>query len=453
MKLKWSVYTEKFTDKDNIYLYKSTNGALFRLKLEEWMYINEYLDKGTTINEDTKKHLAELYMDGIIVDASLNEYKLFQLEYKRKITEATSGVIYFSPSLKCNLQCKYCLIGEEIELPNAENVNEMSREDVIQSAKWIIEVAKHHHIRNVTVILYGGEPMLSHNSNMLLINTLNEIRIDDLEIGFKLITNGYGFDRNQILELKDIGIKSIQITLDGPPEIHNSRRYGANKAKTFDTIINNALFLTSLKVNIIIRINVDNTNVTYLKDLIDILHKHNLQKYAMLHFNLVDPSNFSSDSGYNEETTSSFSDIYKYAFEKGFNIGKWRRYCSLNSKYFFTIAPNGDIYKCSNFINIKDRIIGNIYTGIPKDDLAGEINENCLKCVHVGHCNGGCEVMRQTSNIGKNYCFKKENYAMTKAYLSARYSEEYNNRMHLNLLLKQANTYEEIIEDENLYTT
>ena len=39
-----------------------------------------------------------------------------------------------------------------------------------------------------------------------------------------VITNGFKINKEKVKELVDIGVQTIQITLDGPPHIHDNRR-------------------------------------------------------------------------------------------------------------------------------------------------------------------------------------------------------------------------------------
>ena len=164
------------------------------------------------------------------------------------------------------------------------------------------------------------------------------------------MVNAFKINEEKVRELVDIGVQTIQITLDGPPHIHDKRRYGVNKEKTFNQILENLKYVSKCFKDTVIRINVDDENASHIKELIDILHNNEFDRKCMLHFNLVDPSNFSEESGYNEVTVNAFKGIYDYAFSKGFNVAPWRRYCSMPSKFYFAIDPDGNIYKCSNII-------------------------------------------------------------------------------------------------------
>lgn len=66
------------------------------------------------------------------------------------------------------------------------------------------------------------------------------------------------FSRGVAEDLKLLDIKSVQITIDGPPEIHNKRRKVINGEDSFDVILRNIRNIYDL-LDITIRINVDSS--------------------------------------------------------------------------------------------------------------------------------------------------------------------------------------------------
>lgn len=72
-----------------------------------------------------------------------------------------------------------------------------------------------------------------------------------------------------IAKLVDFSVRSVQITLDGPPEIHNKRRRMPNGEDTFYKIVNNIVEACNI-IPIVIRINVDKTNIKFVNKIIDV---------------------------------------------------------------------------------------------------------------------------------------------------------------------------------------
>ncbi len=420
--MRWSIYTACFEFDDSVMLYKSTTDALFELSRNEFKVVNLFLENGNSnqLSDSTKKHIAELYLNNFIVENELNEVELFKNEYTKRVMEAQFGTVYFSPSFLCNLRCTYCIIGENVN--NSGSMTRMQSCIVGKSSKYVYETAVRRGIKQLDVILYGGEPMLSQSSNISFVKSLSELNQDNkLNVDYTLVTNGYSMPGNDVKGLLDAGVKNLQITLDGPKHIHDARRMGTHGENTFDTILENLCSYYSKFKNVVIRINVDNVNVDNICELIDILDSKELNKKCILHFNLVDPSDYSDASGYNEETIYKFDSIYKYAYSKGFRVAPWRRYCSMSNKMYLAIDPEGNVYNCPNNMGMSEKVLGNVCNDKINENIKLNLRERCASCCYVGICNGGCEVMRQTSEVGSNYCFKQVNYQMTKSYFGAKY--------------------------------
>ena len=420
--MKWSIYIACFEFDDSVMLYKSITDTLFELSKNEYRIINQFLESGNSkqLSDGIKNHISELYLNKFIVENNIDEVELFKRKYLKEITEAQTGTVYFAPSFLCNLKCTYCIIGESVN--NSCHETRMQRHIVEKSAEYVYEKAKKRNIKKLNVILYGGEPILSWESNICFIKKLAELNHgQEVSVEYTFVTNGYDMPNEIVNEILYLGVKNLQITLDGPRHIHDARRMGAHGEKTFDIILENLYHYCSRFKNVVIRINVDNTNVESICELINILEGKELNKHCLLHLNLVDPSDYSEASGYNRETIDRFDEIYKHAYSKGFRVAPWRRFCSISSKMYLAIDPQGNIYNCPNDMDVPEKVIGNVCNIKSEDRVKSDLSERCAACCFVGICNGGCQVMRQTSDIGRDYCFKAVNYQMTKSYFGAKY--------------------------------
>ena len=279
--LKWSNYIVKFEGENRIYLFKSISETLYALLPQEYSIIDRYLNGDKiSLSNDIKIHISELYVDGLIVDARVDEVEVFKKSFRERMQSSDFGVLYFAPSFKCNLRCRYCIIGESISVPEDNFYPDMTGTNVIQTARWTYDMCIHYKISELKVILYGGEPMLSHKNNIAFIHSLNDMVKKDknIQLKYMIITNGFRIKQEDIVELIGAGVQTAQVTLDGPPDIHDKRRYGVNREKTFNAILNNLLFMSTHFENTAIRINVDNENAKSINKLIDILYQNGLQK-------------------------------------------------------------------------------------------------------------------------------------------------------------------------------
>src|SRR5688500_15281873 len=92
-----------------------------------------------------------------------------------------------------------------------------------------------------------------------------------------MITNG-SLLRGERLEYfaRQKNVSYVQITLAGPPEVHDRRRLQVNGKPTFRTILENIKAAAS-SLRISLRINVDKTNAHLLGEFLDILEAEGLR--------------------------------------------------------------------------------------------------------------------------------------------------------------------------------
>lgn len=75
------------------------------------------------------------------------------------------------------------------------------------------------------MIWYGGEPLLAWDTICSLSERIIKIADENnCKYAAGIVTNGYLFDEDKILKLKELKIKTVQITLDGPPKVHSRRK-------------------------------------------------------------------------------------------------------------------------------------------------------------------------------------------------------------------------------------
>ena len=77
--------------------------------------------------------------------------------------------------------------------------------------------------------------------------------------------------------LRDTKVSWLQVTVDGPPDVHNQRRPLKGGGETFAQTLTAVQLALGHGIKVSIRINVDQTNRTYLRELLEILASHKLQ--------------------------------------------------------------------------------------------------------------------------------------------------------------------------------
>lgn len=317
------------------------------------------------------------------------------------------------PNYTCNLACDYCY-----EM-NATTINKkMTSFDLDVIFQAMINISSTHK-KAASITLMGGEPLLL--TNLPIVNSVLQFASTN---GWKvvIITNGATLTEYIPLFVEHLGtISEIQVTLDGPENIHDSRRPFRNGQKSFSLIIEGIRKAVNNKLKISIRINLDSRNIRYVQQLIRFLLKQ-----SWLNFTSVKPYFYPmSDGGcLGNKYIMEESLVLKKLLENLVNIdvnvlqhfglqfhGITKFIDALKSKYVpslrycdaclnqYVFDPLGYIYKC--WFGIRNPEVFAIGRYRPKfiidktKDLlwhsrTGINLSKCRKCKFLYLCGGGC---------------------------------------------------------------
>lgn len=128
---------------------------------------------------------------------------------------------FWETTRQCNLNCLHC--GSDCSRDHT--VTGLPGEVVVETFE---KVAKAHDPKKIMVVVSGGEPLVRPD----LFEVLSRIK----PLGFKLgmVTNGYTLDHRVARNLKQVGISSIVVSLDGPKAEHDWLR---NREGSFERAI------------------------------------------------------------------------------------------------------------------------------------------------------------------------------------------------------------------------
>lgn len=311
--------------------------------------------------------------------------------------------------------------------------------------KYIERAAKT--VKGVFITWYGGEPLLGKEIIFDLSKKIIAIT-EANKIGYSagMITNSYllAGELGIVQKLKDSRIKVIQITLDGPPEVHNRRRMlkGAS-GPTFDRILEGIKLLTANEMEVSLRINIDRSNMEDALKLLDILEDNNLKQIGIyLGHVSADTSgckSIESSCTTMEEFTVLNQNFHEKLKARGFRTGQTPYYpsiayaCGGNRMNTYVIDPDGHMYKCWSEIGDKPARIGNIteLNQRGKEERMHEIRwltwepfeyADCVECKVLPICMGGCGYRAMFVNEGRPDCAEWK-YSL-EHYVRAQYIRE-----------------------------
>lgn len=156
---------------------------------------------------------------------------------------------------KCNLKCKHCFNRSGDDLIR----NELNDKEFINVIYQIVE------IRPFSVCICGGEPFMRKD---LLFESLDILNQNNVHIG--LVTNGLLLDEGTLIKLKELGINSLQISLDGKARSHNHLR---NNKEAYSKVINAIKLTEKYDIKVDISFCPTNFNIDEFPELANYLFK------------------------------------------------------------------------------------------------------------------------------------------------------------------------------------
>ncbi|HZM75973.1 MAG TPA: radical SAM protein [Candidatus Limnocylindrales bacterium] len=163
------------------------------------------------------------------------------------------------PTAYCNMACSYC--GQE-HFKSSVRMQKMA-----QRVEAVIADPATRHVR---VTWFGGEPMLALGVIRELSGRfLAATKQHGKSYSASMPTNGSLLtDRTLRVLREECALDSIEVTLDGPPEVHDRRRLKRNGTGSFHQITSALRDHLPPGLNLTIRVNIDSDNEDSVPDLI-----------------------------------------------------------------------------------------------------------------------------------------------------------------------------------------
>ena len=409
-------------DKDNFnFLFNTLTGHCFEIDGTTLKAIQKG-NPEMLINTDVIKAFQKM---AILVDDNTDETRIVSYHHNREkfASDAIASTVFLT--WDCNLKCVYCF-----ESTNQGSFN-MSFALADRYISFMIKLSKSKRARSMSIFLFGGEPLLNIDVGFYILEKLKTYCVtNNIVFTSSIITNGTLINEDKIDKLIEYNCRSIQITLDGTKDIHDSRRMKKNDTGSFDSIINTLKLLNAKCRNIhtVIRINIDKSNLNETYDLIKYIGKSGIDlTNCTVDFGIVrNPTNvcsaFSGCSITDEDIGDVLNDLWGFAENEGFfyRIQPMRKhiYCGLYSDNNYSVSPECDIYKCWEHVGHKEHLMGNLdekgnlvniqyalYDWMSNNPLS---NSDCYECVYLPACGGGCGVTsyNETKSYHSTGCFK-----------------------------------------------
>mgnify|MGYP002757367077 CR=1 FL=1 len=337
-----------------------------------------------------------------------DEYKDIVIDAKNRPTSLKA--LCLNVAHTCNLSCEYCFAkGGKYQGPDAIMTMDVAKKAI----DFLIEESGSHY--NLDIDFFGGEPLLNWD---LVKETVTYAKGKEEEynkkFNFTLTTNGVLLDDDKIDFLNE-NMKNVVLSLDGRKEKHDEFRKTLNGKGSFDTVV--PKFQNFVKKRgdkeYYMRGTFTANNLDFTED---------IKTYLDLGFDRTslepvvgDPD---SDFALKDEHLPIIFDQYEkladmliegidkdenFVFyhymidlDNGPCVYKRISGCGSGTEYM-AVTPTGELYPCHQFVGNKEFKIGELDTGIERNDLIEDFKscnaysrKECQDCWAKLYCSGGC---------------------------------------------------------------
>lgn len=314
--------------------------------------------------------------------------------------EAHIFTLHFEPTLQCQFECGYCFengIGRGAS---------MRPETLTRSLEWFeVYLRINPEVDSFRLKFFGGEPLLC--KKRLIAQALaayQELsRKHQLDFWVEITTNGELLTEEIAKQLSHYNWRRVQITLDGPADIHDTRRFGKNGRPTFGNIMKNVRMLLSTDYipAVDIRMTLDAGTKDHLVRLVDELDSLGNHSRIHLSLGLTTPS-LSSPYGRmaQEQLAEAALAVWSYAKKKGFDVPEEFTagpLCVATARHAAVLQPDGSFQKCFCTSGHKEFDFSHVNVmpmGYTKDVRFEQWKrfDECVReqCAYLPVCGGGC---------------------------------------------------------------
>ncbi len=399
---------------EELLLYNIINQNFVSLD-REYAYLYNNLKE--LAKEENREKLQEFMDAGFIVEDTIDEKEAYIRNFHLSRWYSRRLLFTIVPTTACNFRCPYCFEQGIKPLILKKNIIEDSKQFIRER----IEIFKPEEVH---VAFYGGEPLLEVEKIIEMGRFFKSLSSErKFKLKSEIVTNGYLLTEEIARRLyNEAQVTSAQITLDGPPEIHDKRRPLQGAKPTFNVIYHNveSILAQDLDFTIRVRVNVDKTNIHALDELLGMLSElPNRKEKLEIYFSPVTGENdanapIQDDTLFNEEE---FGRVYvdtiiPLLYRHGFDFERYPEFsyvfCGGITPFHYIIDADGSIKKCYDLVGRNEESVGHVknYTEDDKRVLRWELfeplSEECLRCKYLPICGGGCPYKKMQT--GKNVC-------------------------------------------------
>jgi len=313
----------------------------------------------------------------------------------------------------CNLRCKYCFAGDGTYNVDAIDKGLMPLEVGKKALDFLIENSGTR--RNLEVDFFGGEPMLNFETVKALV-AYGRIKEEATgkKFRFTLTTNG-ALLSDEVHEYINHNFDNVVLSLDGRPQVHDRMRVNHKGEGSYRQISAKVKALADSRNHerYYVRGTYTRHNLDFAADVMHLADMGFKQisiepvvappeaEYSLREADL--PVLFAEYEKLADallERERAGNGVHFFHFEMDLDggpcIAKRVTGCGAGSEYL-AVTPSGQLYPCHQFVGDENFRLGDLDTGIMKNDIVAEFTKchvfeksECASCWARYYCSGGC---------------------------------------------------------------
>lgn len=390
---RWHKYVVDWTEGSDTYVLNLLNKSLVCLSASYAAHYRNGTVPKTGPQADPLRTLIRL---NFLVPASLADRELLRRWFRSMCRNDRLLAILLVTTYHCNFECAYCY--QETSASQRQR-HTLRLPSILE---WMGRAVRRLRPTALNLTFFGGEPLLAMDVIERTCDYIHALPVPyHHQHRFDVVTNGYLLDADRRQRLYAHNVRTFQITLDGPPDVHDQRRFTTAGNGSFHTILHNIEGLVAERpANIKIRTNIDSQNVHRYPALLRILLDRGLSDKVVLS---IVPTKHTPDNlpHCKRFCFSESAEFHNYvesvhaALEAGFCVvpGMEIGPCLATASNAIALRPDGECFKCVNLLNKEGFNIGNVVTDEACTLLDAYLPspwQQCVACKYVPVCAGGC---------------------------------------------------------------
>ncbi len=349
---------------------------------------------------------------GFLVPRGTDELSRFRLAFGQAHYRLDRLHLTLLASEDCNFRCVYCY----------EKFARGTMEPSVRKGVIRLIESRAPTLRSLIISYFGGEPLLGFEAIAEVAPAVQAIaRNHGVRLASGMTTNAYLLTPDVFAKLIEWDIRGFQITVDGLPEDHDSRRMLKGGGPTFHRILENLIAMQSLEEDfgVTLRVNFDQASAGRMGEFLSLIDAFKADERFSIFFYPIKKLGGSNDSQLDicDELGPQRNALETLATQMGARVhrtaptrGVFGDMCYAARPYHVTIGADGRLMKCTVVLDArKSNVVGRLsedgHMDLDIDRFVRwtspyfEDDAACRKCFFLPVCQGAeCPNARVTEH-------------------------------------------------------